>query len=147
MTFFSVLFALFAEQYIPVGKDHWIVRICRNWVKKVPNYFDTGEADSAKIAIAVLLIPPVMIVLGVHLWLIFNQPLFALIWNVTIVYFFMGFRQFSHHFTKIQELLNNRQIELARAELSAWVGPSLNTETLPESELVRHTLELSLIHI
>ncbi len=147
MTFFSVLFALFAEQYVPVGKDHWVMRMCSNWVKKVPNFCDTGEADAAKIAIAMLLIPPVFLVFAVHLWLIFNQPLFALFWNVTIVYFFMGFRQFSHHFTRIQELLNNRQIESARTELSAWVGPSLNTETLTESEVVRHTLERSILAV
>jgi adenosylcobinamide-phosphate synthase len=147
MTFFSVLFALFAEQYAPVGKNHWVMRICRYWVMKVPNLFDTGEDDTAKVCITVLLVPPVFVVLGVHLWLVFNYPLFALVWNVMIVYCFMGFRQFSHHFTKIQEFLNNRQIEQARQELSEWVGPSLNTETLSESDVVRHTLERAILAV
>ena len=54
MTFFSVLFALFAEQYRPVGRDHWIGRVFRQWVYVIPNYCDTGEPTSAKISTGVL---------------------------------------------------------------------------------------------
>lgn len=147
MTFFTVLFALFAEQYAPVGKDYWVARMCRHWVKKIPNYCDTGEAGSAKIAIAVLIIPPVLFVLVVHLWLIFYYPFFALFWNIAVVYSFLGFRQFSHHFTQIKEHLNNRQLDLARRELAVWAGVSLNTETMSESDVVRHTLERAILAV
>ena len=113
MTFFSVLFALFAEQYRPVGRDHWIGRVFRQWVFVIPNYCDTGEPTSAKISLFVLLFPPVFFVFLVHLWLIYHYPLFALGWNIVIVYFCMGFRQFSHPFTVIQEALRERQLDTA----------------------------------
>ena len=120
MTFFSVLFALFAEQYRPVGRDHWIGRVFRQWVFVIPNYCDTGEPTSAKISLFVLLFPPVFLVFLVHLWLIYHYPLFALGWNIVIVYFCMGFRQFSHPFTLIQEALRERQLDTARQELANW---------------------------
>ena len=147
MTFFSVLFALFAEQYRPVGRDHWIGRVFRQWVYVIPNYCDTGEPTSAKISLFVLLFPPVFFVFLVHLWLIYHYPLFALGWNIVIVYFCMGFRQFSHPFTLIQEALRERQLDTARQELANWAGPSLVTENMSETEVVRHTLERAILAV
>jgi adenosylcobinamide-phosphate synthase len=145
MTFFSVLLALIAEQYIPVGSDHWTRRLCTWWLKTISRFSDTGEESAARLALFLLLLPPVLIVLTVHLILIFTQPLLALVWNVLIVYWFLGFRQFSHPYTVIQEHLVNRDLNSARKELASWAGPAWATDTMTESELVRHTLERAII--
>jgi adenosylcobinamide-phosphate synthase len=83
----------------------------------------------------------------VHLWLIYQMPILALAWNVLIVYSFMGFRQFSYHYRTIQVALQEKRIDDARRELSQWVGPSLNTELMTESEIVRHTLERAILAV
>jgi adenosylcobinamide-phosphate synthase len=145
MTFFSVLLALIAEQYVPVGHDHWTRRLAAWWLKTISRFSDTGEEGTARLALLLLLLPPVLIVLVVHLILIFTQPLLALVWNVLIVYWFLGFRQFSHPYTAIQEYLVDRDLDSARKELANWAGPGLATDTMTESEVVRHTLERAII--
>ena len=147
MTFISVLLALMLEQYRPVGNNHWVQRLMRYWIDRVPNYCDTGEETSAKVAITVLLFPPVLLVVMVHLWLIYQLPILALVWNVFIVYSLMGFRQFSYHYRNIQEALKEKRLDDARKELSDWVGGSLNTETMTESDIVRHTLERAILAV
>lgn len=145
MTFFSVLLALIAEQYAPVGQDHWTRRLADWWLKVIAKFSDTGEASTARLALALLLVPPVLLVLIVHIILIYVQPILALGWNVLIVYWFLGFRQFSHPYTEIQKLLLNRDLDGAKKVLSEWVGPSLSVDTMSESEVVRHTLERAII--
>jgi len=147
MTFFSVLLSLMLEQYRPVNENHWTQRLMRYWIDRVPNYCDTGEITSAKVAIIVLILPPVLLVLMIHLWLIYQLPLLALAWNILIVYSFMGFRQFSFHYRNIQVALQERRIEDAKEELSKWVGPSLQTQTMTETEIVRHTLERAILAV
>jgi adenosylcobinamide-phosphate synthase len=147
MTFISVLLALMLEQYRPVGNNHWVQGLMRYWIDRVPNYCDTGEETSAKVAITVLLFPPVLLVVMVHLWLIYQLPILALVWNVFIVYSLMGFRQFSYHYRNIQEALKEKRLDDARKELSDWVGGSLNTETMTESDIVRHTLERAILAV
>jgi adenosylcobinamide-phosphate synthase len=147
MTFFSVLLSLILEQYSPVGPNHWTQRLMRAWIDRVPNYCDTGEETSAKVAITVLIIPPVTFVLMVHLWLIYQLPILALAWNILIVYSFMGFRQFSYHYRSIQVALEEKRLDDARRELAQWVGPSLNTDTMTESDVVRHTLERAILAV
>ena len=147
MTFISVLLALMLEQYRPVGNNYWVQRLMRYWIDRVPNYCDTGEQTSAKVAITVLLVPPVLLVVMVHLWLIYQLPILALVWNVFIVYSLMGFRQFSYHYRNIQEALKEKRLDDARRELSDWVGGTLNTETMTESEIVRHTLERAILAV
>jgi adenosylcobinamide-phosphate synthase len=83
----------------------------------------------------------------VHLWLIYQLPILALAWNILIVYSFMGFRQFSFHYRSIQVALEEKRLDDARHELAQWVGPSLNTETMTESDVVRHTLERAILAV
>jgi adenosylcobinamide-phosphate synthase len=147
MSFISVLLSLMLEQYRPVGPNHWVQRLMKFWIDRVPNYCDTGEETSAKVAIIVLIVPPVLFVLMVHLWLIYQLPILALAWNIFIVYSLMGFRQFSSHYRAIQEALQEKRLDDARTELANWVGVSLNTETLTESEIVRHTLERAILAV
>ena len=147
MTFFSVLLSLMLEQYRPVNANHWTQRMMRYWIDRVPNYCDTGEISSAKVTIMVLIIPPVMLVLMIHLWLIYQMPLLALAWNILIVYSCMGFRQFSFHYRTIQVALQERRIDDAREELSKWVGSDLQTQTMTETDIVRHTLERAILAV
>ena len=48
MTFFSILFALIAEQYKPVEKDHWIRRLLAAWLDFVVKSIDSGSERSGR---------------------------------------------------------------------------------------------------
>ena len=145
MTFFSILFALIAEQYKPVEKDHWIRRLSITWLDSVVKGIDSGSERSGRLACVAAFVPPVLLVLGVHIVLLATQPLLAFVWNVFIVYLFLGFRQFSHPFTAIHEALLDRNLDEARRLLADWQGAAVNTDTMSESEVIRLALERAIV--
>ena len=68
--------------------------------------------------------------------------------NVTVLYFALGFRQFSHHGTEIQIAVANGDIAAARRELTAWkrgVDPGFSASDLSAEELVRQAAEHGLL--
>lgn len=68
--------------------------------------------------------------------------------NVTVLYFALGFRQFSHHGTEIQIAVTNGDIAAARRELTAWkrgVDPGFSASDLSAEELVRQAAEHGLL--
>jgi adenosylcobinamide-phosphate synthase len=69
--------------------------------------------------------------------------LFAVLWNVALLYVTLGFRQFSHHFTAIREALENGDEALARELLANW--QQVQVGQIPRSEIVRHVIEYSMI--
>ena len=56
MTFFSLLFALIAEQYKPVEKNHWVERITHGWLDCIDKNIDTGAERSGRLACLAALI-------------------------------------------------------------------------------------------
>lgn len=73
---------------------------------------------------------------------------FALAINVAVLYFALGFRQFSHRGTEIQIALANGDIAAARRELTAWKRESDRTYSaadLSQDELVRQAVEHGLL--
>jgi len=75
----------------------------------------------------------------------------ALAVNVAVLYFTMGFRQFSHRLTEIRIALANGDLGTARSELAQWklgVGDVAPTAELDASEVVRQSCEhgLQLAH-
>jgi len=82
--------------------------------------------------------------LSVSAWL-------ALLVNVAVLYFTMGFRQFSHRLTEIQIALANGDLAAARSELAQWkAGPegAPPTAEIDADEIVRQSCEhgLQLAH-
>jgi adenosylcobinamide-phosphate synthase len=75
----------------------------------------------------------------------------ALLVNVVVLYFTMGFRQFSHRLTEIRIALANGDLATARSELAQWkvgVGDVPPTAELDANEIVRQSCEhgLQLAH-
>ena len=145
MTFISILLALVAEQYKSVEEGHWVRRMTDAWLDWIIRSVDDGRESSARLVCLAAIIPPAVFVLAIHLIFLFTQPVLAFIWNVLIVYLFLGFRQFSHPFTAIHEALLDRDLELARQLLAEWQGAGLNTENMTESEVVRIALERAIV--
>jgi cobalamin biosynthesis protein CobD/CbiB len=74
--------------------------------------------------------------------LLFLNPLFALAWNVLILYLTMGFRQFSHYYTDIQLALRMEDLPRARQLLAEWRGRS--ADGLSSSDVARLAIEEAL---
>jgi adenosylcobinamide-phosphate synthase len=74
--------------------------------------------------------------------------LLALLLNVVVLYFALGFRQFSHHGSEIQIALANGDLAAARRELTAWKRvsePDYSAADLTQDEVVRQAIEHGLL--
>ncbi|RPH37461.1 MAG: cobalamin biosynthesis protein CobD, partial [Planctomycetota bacterium] len=72
----------------------------------------------------------------------------ALAFSVLVLYFCLGFRQFSHRFTAIQIALDAGDIAAAQRELTAWKSrrePLFTAADLSADEDVRQTIEYGLL--
>jgi adenosylcobinamide-phosphate synthase len=69
--------------------------------------------------------------------------LLAAAFNVAVLYFTLGFRQFSHHFTEIQLAVKSGDVERARQLLEEWRGASGVVRT--REEVIRLSIEEALI--
>jgi len=144
MTFFSILFALILEQVRALSLRNPVSTLLRHHAAVVRHSFDVDGAikRSALAWLAVAL--PWALAVGLVYYLLYRiHVVFAFAWNVVVVYFTLGFRQFSHYFTDIQFALNNNDILRAREILNQWTG--IDTAAMPVSEIVRHTLKHAVI--
>ena len=74
--------------------------------------------------------------------------LLGLVVNVCVLYFALGFRQFSHRGTEIQVALANGDLIVARNELTAWKrqsDPTYSAADLDQAEVVRQAIEHGLL--
>ncbi len=143
MSFFAVLFALLIEQLKPLPRDNWVHHRLVAWVAWTGRNFDAGKPRHVWVVwcIAVLL-PSLLVAL---LYAGFRQfGLFlAVAFNVAVLYFTLGFRQFSHYFTDIRDALERGNEDEVRRLLAEWLH--LDTGELPRTELLRHVVEHALL--
>ena len=150
MTFFSILFALIAEQFRPVTSNHWIRRASAAWLDWVAGEFggktERGTSPvGARLACLVAFILPTFVVFALHVLFMLTYPILAFFWNVLIAYLFFGFRQFSHSFTAVHEAIQNHNLPAARSALGEWYGPDLDTSGLTEVEVISLALERAIL--
>ncbi len=144
MSFFAILFALLLEQARPLTRSNPIHAGLRAWAFSVSRSFDAGNTQHAWLAWSLGVIAPAALVLTVH-WALLHWvgwPL-ALLWGVAVLYITLGFRQFSHHFTRIRDALEDGDTSAARQLLAQW--RQVDASELPRSAIVRHVLEYSVI--
>lgn len=144
MTLFSLIFALLLEQWRPAGDRNRIILLFLAYADALERFFNTGVHRHG-IAAWLAAVAPVLILTGWIYYFLHNlSPLLGWVWNVTILYFAMGFRQFNYTFTEIKDALRNGDLLLARKLLREWRGVS--ADELSSQEIARITIELALIH-
>ena len=144
MSFFAILFALLIEQARPLSRANPIHAGLRAWALSVSRNFDAGKPHHGWVTWALAVVLPSLLVLLVY-WLLLwgvGWPL-AMLWNVAVLYVTLGFRQFSHHFTRIRDALESGDEEAARAALAHW--QQVDVGELPRNEVVRHVIEYSVL--
>jgi adenosylcobinamide-phosphate synthase len=144
MSFFSIVLALLLEQVRPLSHTNPVHAALRSWTRWVRSNCDTGRAHHGGFAWALAVMLPALIAMSVH-WalIVFLGWPFAALWSVVVLYFTLGFRQFSHHFTDIRDALDLGDEERARQLLVQW--QQVDASDLPKREIVRHVIEYSVL--
>jgi adenosylcobinamide-phosphate synthase len=144
MSFFSILLALVIEQARPLLPHNLIYQWISQWVGWAARTFDAGLRNQAWVTWGITIMTPALLAMLVHWTLDLSLGwVFAVLWNVALLYLTLGFRQFSHHFTAIREALADGDETKARELLAEW--QQVQVGQIPRSEIVRHAIEYSII--
>ena len=122
MTFFSVLLALIIEQLRALSPNNPVFALLQYHAESAAHGFDAGKKKHGILAWLVVVLPWTLAVALIYYLLYRLNFVLAFLWNVVIVYFTLGFRQFSHYFTDIHLALNNDDVPRAREILNEWTG-------------------------
>ena len=127
-----------------MSPTHFLHQWLRRWADWVASHVDGGTPSQAWLAWGLLVGVPAGLAVLIHWLLAYTLGwLFAVAWNVALLYITLGFRQFSHHFTGIRDALNDGDEVLARKLLAEWQQVEVND--LPRTEIVRHVIEHSIL--
>lgn len=143
MNLFSLIAALLLEQVHPLSARKYLLAWLNGYLEFFQRNFNAGERKQGRLAWLVAVGVPLVLVVVVYYVLDEIHPLFAWAFCVLVLYFTMGFRQFSHYFTDIHTALREHKLEEARALLSEWRGKSC--QELDNEELARVTIEQALL--
>lgn len=143
MSLLSLFAALVIEQFRPLNYARWVVSPVRLWCGFIERRVNAGEWQQGLLAWLLTVGLGVLLVGGVHFFLAATNPVLAWAWSILVLYFTMGFRQFSHHYTEIHLALRDGNIERARALLAEWRGTS--QELWTSSDVARLAIEHALV--
>jgi adenosylcobinamide-phosphate synthase len=143
MGFFAVLVALIIEQLKPLPRDNWVHDGVITWVGWTGRNFDAGREHHATVVWCITVLAPAVLVAVVYHLIAQQSLIFALVFNVFVLYLTLGFRQFSHYFTDIRDALERGDELQARRLLAEW--RHLDASELPRTELLRHVIEHSVL--
>jgi len=144
MSFLALLLAFLVEQLRPLPRVNPVHEGMRRLADWTTRSFDAASQYHASLAWAVVVVVPTLAVWGVALLLGALHPIFELIFHVAVLWFTLGFRQFSHPFTEMQFALARGDTGLARQHLQAWLrarDPSWSADALTVPELCRVAIE------
>ena len=144
----SLVFALIAtltlEQFRPLGSNNRIYGWCTRYADFLRQRLNAGAGYQGAIAWLAAVFPALIIAGAVYYFLHKLHPFLGWLWNVAVLYLTMGFRQFSHIFTRIHKALREGDVQQARALLGEWRGE--NTARFSTNDIVRVAIEEGLIY-
>lgn len=142
MKFLAIVIALLIEQSRPLRSGNVATTALRRYIDLLDAQLNAGQARQGITAWVLAVVPAALAtaIVSAVLWRI--SPFVALAWSVVVLYFTMGFRQFSHYYTEIQQLLKDGDVAAAREQLSVWRGGGA-TE-FNANEVARVAIELGL---
>lgn len=143
MSLFALIAALLLEQFHPLASRRYLSAWLSAYLRFFPKNFNAGEQQHGKIAWFLAVLPLIVMVSVAHWILQGVHPLLAWGFNVLMLYLTMGFRQFSHYYTAIQQALRDDKLDEARRLLSVW--RSMHAHELNAEEVARLSIEHALI--
>jgi adenosylcobinamide-phosphate synthase len=139
----AIIAALLLEQWRPLDNRKGVDQLLSAWAGWLEQAFNGGERLHGLVAWLVAVLPPVLLAVLIHYLLASVHFLLALAFQVAVLYFTLGFRQFSHHFTELQLAVKSGDMERARILLEEWRGASGVVRT--REEVIRLAIEEALI--
>lgn len=140
MGFVALIFALLIEQGRPLPADNWIHRVFVSASDAVMRGTNAGERRQG-IAGWALVGGVSVAVIALLQWLLDTlHPLAVFCLHVAVLYYTVGFRQFSHPFTAIQLALAAGDLPGARRALQEWIrldDPEYTVGDAPVPEICR----------
>jgi adenosylcobinamide-phosphate synthase len=143
MSFFAVLIALLIEQLKPLPRDNWVHDRLVAWVGWVGRNFDAGKPRHVWVVWGIAVGVPTLGAAVLYLGASYYAAVLAVAVDVVVLYFTLGFRQFSHYFTDIRDALERGDEVETRRLLGEWLH--LDASELPRTELLRHVVEHALL--
>ena len=143
MSVLAIIAALLLEQWRPLADRSTLFAPLVQWAQTLERAFNAGEARQGLIAWALAVVPALVLALLVHALLRSAGAVFALAFDIAVLYLTLGFRQFSHAFTAIQGAIKAGDLDRARSVLADWRGdggPMRDRE-----EVVRLTIEEAIL--
>jgi cobalamin biosynthesis protein CobD/CbiB len=139
MSVLAIIAALLLEQWRPLSDRKTVADALAGWADWLERSFDAGELRHGQIAWLVAAALPVAAGIALHALLYWFSPVAALLLNVAVLYLTLGFRQFSHSFTEIQNALREGEVDRARAAIGSWRGESAQHPS--REEVIRLEIE------
>lgn len=144
MSFFSVFFALLLEQAKPLARGNPVHLLAKAWVSWCERNLDGGRGSARWLALGVSVFAPTLLALvGFQSATYLGGWFLALLWSVAVLYFCLGFRQFSFHFSQIREAIALGRLDEARDQFARW--QKRDSGHLSESDLVGRLIEASIL--
>src|ERR671914_89446 len=143
MSVVAIVVALLLEQWRSLEHGKGLqpaLAAAAAWLEQT---FNGGERRHGTIAWLVGVLPPVLLAFVIHELLGSLHFLLAAAFHVAVLYFTLGFRQFSHYFTELQVAVKSGDIERARALLDEWRGASGVVRS--REEVIRLAIEEALV--
>ena len=143
MKFLCLLAALLLEQWWPLPPGNPLRAGFERYANALEQHFNAGQYYHGVIAWSLAVVPVAAATVIIYYALYLVSPPLAWIWSIAILYLTMGFRQFSHYFTRIIHALREGDIVTARDYAGRWRGQTAS-EFSP-GEVTRVAIELALI--
>jgi cobalamin biosynthesis protein CobD/CbiB len=143
MKFLALVIALLLEQTRPLREGNPVHGAFGRYAEFLESQLNAGEHRQGVLAWLLAVLPPALAAAAIYSLLHRLSPFLALAWSVLVLYATMGFRQFSHYYTEIQQLLRDGDVAAARERLIVWRGGGAND--FPAGEVARVSIELGLI--
>ncbi|HEU0204519.1 MAG TPA: CobD/CbiB family protein [Burkholderiaceae bacterium] len=154
MSWIALVITLLIEQVRPLPLRNPVYAAVSSLAGDAERNMNAGRRRHGMYAWLLIVGGATVLVGAMHAALLALFWLAALALNVLILYFTLGFRQFSHHFTLIQAALDGGDLAAAQHALTEWKQAgdrTYNAAGLEASEVVRqaieHALLLSLRHV
>ena len=148
MGFVALILALMLEQARPLPRDNLVHRAATAVADRIAGATDAGEPHQGILG-WVLAVGAAVLAVLVAEWVLgaIGTPL-VLALHVAVLYFTVGFRQFSHAFTEIQIALAAGDADGARRSLERWIreeDPGFTVGEMPVGELCRIAISHALV--
>src|SRR5262245_8306900 len=122
MKFLALVAVLVLEQARPLGRDNPLLAAFARYARFLEGEFDGGQFRHGIVAWLLAVATLVAGAFVIHLLLSGVNVFAGLLWSVAVLYFTMGFRQFSHEYGEIHDALKAGDIAGARDRLGRWRG-------------------------